>query len=208
LEDHKGSWEMQMRANIGSTFLIVVGLFFGSAAWGQDVAKMEKPTTMSSDTTREFSSSKVSQLSLDLVASANAGPLANPEPLAAASPIMAMPVIATKKSDATVKNEARNKKFWYSLAAVNHGAAAFDAWSTRSAVQRGGQELNPLLKPFANSDAIYATIQVVPFGMDYLGRRMMRSHNPVLRKIWWLPQTASTALSLAAGVHNMGVSSR
>jgi hypothetical protein len=197
-----------MRANIGSSFLIIVVLFFGSSAWGQDMAKSVEPTTAINRTDREFSSSKVSTVSLDLLASANAGPLANPEPAAATSPIEATPILPTKKSDAPQVNESRNKRIWYSLVAANHSAAAFDAWSTRSSIQRGAQELNPLLKPFANSNAIYASIQVVPFGMDYLGHRMMRSNNPVIRKMWWLPQTASTALSFAAGIHNMGVNAR
>jgi hypothetical protein len=44
--------------------------------------------------------------------------------------------------------------------------------------------------------------------MDYLGRRLMRSNNAFLRKMWWVPQTASAVCSLAAGIHNMGVNPR
>jgi hypothetical protein len=41
--------------------------------------------------------------------------------------------------------------------------------------------------------------------MDYLGRRMMVSQHRWMRKMWWLPQTAGTGMSLAAGVHNVGL---
>jgi hypothetical protein len=88
---------------------------------------------------------------------------------------------------------------------MGHGAAGFDAWSTRQAVNRGARELNPLMAPFANSAAMYPAAQIMPFGVDYLAHRMMRSNNHVIRKLWWVPQTASTVASLAAGIHNMGV---
>ena len=95
---------------------------------------------------------------------------------------------------------------WYALAFAGHGAAAFDAWSTRRAISNGaGTEANPLLRPFAHSGALYVATQVSPALMDYFGRRMMRSSHPWVRKMWWLPQSAGTAMSLAAGVHNVGV---
>jgi hypothetical protein len=62
-----------------------------------------------------------------------------------------------------------------------------------------------LQRPFANSNAIYATTQVTPLIMDYLGRRMMRSRYPLFRRFWWVPQTASASVSLAAGIHNYRV---
>jgi hypothetical protein len=87
--------------------------------------------------------------------------------------------------------------------AVNHGAAAFDAWTTRRAIGGGyGTEGDPLQRPFANSNAIYATTQVVPVLMDYMGHRMIRSEHPTIRKFWWIPQAASAGVSLAAGMHN------
>jgi hypothetical protein len=97
------------------------------------------------------------------------------------------------------------RKIWYALAATGHGAAAFDAWSTRRAVSRGYSEGNPFLAPFANSSAIYAATQVSPIVMDYLGKRMMVSQNRWIRRIWWLPQAAGTGFSIFAGVHNVGV---
>jgi hypothetical protein len=98
------------------------------------------------------------------------------------------------------------QKAWYALTFAGHGAAAFDAWSTRRAISGNyGTESNPLLRPFAHSGALYAATQVSPAFMDYLGRRMMASQHRWVRKMWWLPQTAGTGMSLAAGVHNVGV---
>jgi hypothetical protein len=101
---------------------------------------------------------------------------------------------------------SRQRKLWYALTFTGSGAAAFDAWSTRRAISGNyGRESNPLLRPFAHSGMLYAAMQVSPALMDYLGRRMMVSQHRWVRKMWWLPQTAGTGMSLAAGVHNVGV---
>ena len=86
--------------------------------------------------------------------------------------------------------------------ATSHSAAVFDAWSTRRAVSDGYTEGNPLLRPFANSNAIYAATQVSPAEMDYLGHRMMTSNHPWMRKFWWVPPTAGAGFSFGAGIHN------
>jgi len=87
---------------------------------------------------------------------------------------------------------------------AGHTAATFDDWSTRRAItQDGGRELNPLMKPFAHSNFLYVAGQVSPTLMDYLGHRMMTNQRPWVRRMWWLPQGANTALSIAAGVHNV-----
>jgi hypothetical protein len=100
----------------------------------------------------------------------------------------------------------QQKKLWYTLTFAGHGAAAFDAWSTRRAVSGNyGTESNPLLRPFAHNGSLYVATQVSPALMDYLGRRMMVSRHGWLRKMWWLPQTAGAGMSLAAGAHNVGV---
>jgi hypothetical protein len=100
----------------------------------------------------------------------------------------------------------RQKKAWYALTFASSGAAAFDAWSTRRAISGGyGTEANPLLAPFSHSGALYAATQVSPLVMDIIGRKMMTSQYPLLRKLWWLPQTAGTGMSVFAGVHNVGV---
>ncbi len=98
---------------------------------------------------------------------------------------------------------ARKRRIWYGLMATSHGAAAFDAWTTRRAIYGGyGTEANPLMRPFANSGAIYAATQVSPAIMDYLGHRLMTSDNRWMRRLWWLPQAAGTSLSFSAGTHN------
>jgi hypothetical protein len=124
------------------------------------------------------------------------------EPASAAAPLKSAVKPATPESYET----SRQRKIWYGLMAASHGAAAFDAWTTRRAISGGyGTEGDPLQRPFANSGAIYATTQVVPALMDFLGHRMMRSENPTLRKFWWIPQAASTSVSLGAGIHNYRV---
>ena len=50
---------------------------------------------------------------------------------------------------------------------------------------------------------MYAATQVSPLVMDYIGKRMMVSQHKWMRRMWWLPQSAGTGLSLYAGVHNV-----
>ena len=122
-----------------------------------------------------------------------------PRPAGEPAPFLKSPLKGTYETGG-------QRKLWYGLAAVSHGAAVFDAWSTRRALSGNyGVEANPLMRPFAHSGAIYAATQVSPAVMDYLGRRMMVSHHGWVRKMWWVPQTAGTGVSLAAGVHNVGV---
>ncbi len=147
---------------------------------------------------------------------ANAASSAN-APVFSASDVMASagavaprsagePAPALKSPLTSTYETRRQRKLWYGLAAVSHGAAVFDAWSTRRALSGNyGVEANPLLRPFAHSGALYAATQVSPAFMDFLGRRMMVSHHGWIRKIWWVPQTAGTGVSLAAGAHNVGV---
>jgi hypothetical protein len=107
----------------------------------------------------------------------------------------------------TRPRETRGQRIaWYTLAVTGHGAAAFDAYSTRRALSGGyGTEGNPFLRPFANSNALYAVTQVSPVIMDFLGKRMMVSEHRWVRRMWWLPQAAGSGFSIGAGVHNMGV---
>jgi hypothetical protein len=116
------------------------------------------------------------------------------------SPLVSSPVQpATPDSYET----PRKRAIWYGLMAAGHGTAAFDAWTTRKAITGGyGIEGDPFERPFAHSDAIYATTQVTPLVMDYVGYRMMRSRYSLFRKFWWIPQTASASVSLGAGLHN------
>ena len=103
------------------------------------------------------------------------------------------------------RETSAQRKEWYALLVTSHAAAAFDAWSTRRAVVQGYTEANPLLRPFANSNAIYVATQVSPVVMDYLGKRMMVSQHGWIRKMWWVPQVAGSGLSIGAGVHNVGI---
>ena len=111
------------------------------------------------------------------------------------------------KAAYTRPRETRGQRVaWYTLAVTGHGAAAFDAYSTRRALSGGyGTESNPLLRPFAHSGALYAATQVSPAVMDLIGKRMMVSENRWVRRMWWLPQAAGSGFSIAAGVHNLGV---
>lgn len=102
-----------------------------------------------------------------------------------------------------------SKRLWYALLVAQHSAAVFDAWSTRDAIQSGrADELNPLLRPFAHSNAIYAATQAGPGLLDYLGHRMMGSPKGWVRRLWWVPQLAGTAGSLWSGAHNLTVAPR
>jgi hypothetical protein len=101
-----------------------------------------------------------------------------------------------------------SRRNWIALSAAQHAAAAFDAYTTRDAISRGAGEMDPLMRPFANSSAIYAAIQVAPAALDFAARRMQRSPNNFLRHTWWLPQSLSTGMFLFSGVHNLHVAGR
>ncbi len=101
-----------------------------------------------------------------------------------------------------------SRRSWILLSIADHSAAAFDAYSTRAAISRGATEADPLIRPFAGSDGLYAAIQVAPLALDFVARRMQRSQSSLLRHTWWLPQSASTGLFLFAGAHNLTVPGR
>jgi hypothetical protein len=102
----------------------------------------------------------------------------------------------------------RTSRSWLALAMMQHGAATFDAYSTRQAIGHGAVEDDPLMRPFAHSGAIYAAIQVGPLLLDYVARRMQHSEYGMVRRMWFVPQSASAAGFLISGVHNLGVASR
>lgn len=101
--------------------------------------------------------------------------------------------------------ETHPRRAWLVLSIAQHSAATFDAYSTRQAVSKGASEADPIMRPFANSPAIYGAIQICPLVLDYAARRMERSQNSFLRHTWWVPQTAATGIFLFSGVHNMNV---
>jgi hypothetical protein len=97
----------------------------------------------------------------------------------------------------------RERKIWYGLVAVGHSTAIFDAYTTRRAISGNyGAESDPLMRPFAHSNAMYFATQVSPAILDYLGHRMMTSEHPWMRRVWWVPQVAGSSLSISAGIHN------
>jgi hypothetical protein len=115
---------------------------------------------------------------------------------------------APAKPVRVISAETYPKRDWILLSIAQHSAATFDAYSTRQAVATGATEADPFMRPFANSPAIYAAIQVGPAILDYAAHRMQRSENNFIRHNWWIPQTVSTGMFLFSGVHNMSVANR
>ena len=142
-----------------------------------------------------------SAVSAPVAANADPSPAAiEPTPLISSyRPVYGAPIKAV--SDRWQKRE------WLALSIAAHGAAGFDAWTTRKVLSSvpNAQESNPLLRPFAGNASMYAAVQVAPTILDYLSRRMMNSRHDVLRNTWWLPQAVSAVVSVASGVHNLGV---
>ncbi len=114
-----------------------------------------------------------------------------------------IPEVSTKENKFREALSQPSRKQWLALALLQHGAAAFDAYSTRQAVGHGAVEDNPMLRPFAGSQAIYAATQVAPLLFDLMARQMQRSEYPLFRRFWWMPQTLSAGLSIFSGVHNL-----
>ncbi len=97
-------------------------------------------------------------------------------------------------------------KMWFVLGAMEHGAATFDAWSTRRNIVAGTMhETDPIMRPFANSNAMYAAVQVAPVLFDLLSKQMLRNSHSWVRKAWWVPQSASTVASILSGAHNVAI---
>ncbi|MCI0624407.1 MAG: hypothetical protein L0387_22640 [Acidobacteria bacterium] len=122
---------------------------------------------------------------------------ANPVPMATVSPLWAK------------RQEQRTPQLWWALAGAGHSAAAFDAYASRRAIQTGrGRELNPLMQPFANSNALYFATQAQPALLDFVGLHLLHSNKRWMRRLWWVPQVAGTAASLWVGAHNLRIGSR
>jgi hypothetical protein len=110
-----------------------------------------------------------------------------------------------KTQEVTMAERRGYTRSWLALSLMQHGAATFDAYSTRQAISRGAVEDDPMMRPFAHSGVMYAAIQAGPVALDFIARRMQHSEFGVVRRMWWVPQTASTATFLFAGVHNLSV---
>jgi hypothetical protein len=118
-----------------------------------------------------------------------------------------IPTSSSKEHPITEAMSMPSRNAWIALSIAQHGAAAFDAYSTRQAVGHGAVEDDPMMRPFAHSPAIYVATQVGPVIFDLLARRMQRSEYPMLRRLWWMPQSMSAGLSIFSGVHNLSVAS-
>jgi hypothetical protein len=117
-----------------------------------------------------------------------------------------IPAFEPAKQNSIIRAESvPSRRAWLALAFVEHGAAAFDAYSTREAISRGAVEADPIMRPFVHSPGLYAAIQVGPVVLDLVSRRMQRSQNNFIRRMWWLPQSIGTASSIFSGVHNLNV---
>jgi hypothetical protein len=117
-------------------------------------------------------------------------------------------ILVSEPQPATAMNlvpaeSAPSRRPWLILSAVQHSAAAFDAYSTRRAITRGAIETDPLMRPFAHSPAVYAAIQLGPAMLDIVARRMQRSRNNLWRHARWVPQSASTGAFLFSGIHDL-----
>jgi hypothetical protein len=132
-------------------------------------------------------------------------PLRSAQNVLSLSTIRIQPIEPANEHQVIQARPFPSRRAWLALSLVEHGAAAFDAYSTREAIGRGAVELDPTMRPFAHSPALYAAIQVSPVLLDFVARKMQRSQNNFVRRMWWLPQTASTANFLYSGVHNFNV---
>jgi hypothetical protein len=188
-----------------------------NAVSGAPAAAISNQATHSS-LTEDVSSAPAPKIKTDVEEASNSNPAPLPNGTAlstslalhSAEPILprsaGAPALSPRAPYMRTYETRQQRKLWYTLTFAGHGAAAFDAWSTRRAVSGNyGTESNPLLRPFAHNGSMYVATQVSPAFMDYLGRRMMVSRHRWMRKMWWLPQTAGTGMSLAAGAHNVGV---
>ena len=165
------------------------------------IANGERPTVPAATSD---SSSKDATLTASLPSAPVAKVKADLEPVylrAAGQPFQPVRPVRTRPYETP-----RQRKMWYALTIAGSSGAAFDAWSTHRAVTGGyGQEANPFLRPFAKSNAIYAATQVSPAVMDFVGKRMMVSQNPSIRKLWWLPQVLGTGMSFFSAAHNVSI---
>ena len=177
------------------------------ASSGKEVLSAEK---LSADTEASVAFAP-GRLIPEPVAPVNLAPaaaVANPAFAVAIEPTPVMSVYGPvyKPPVRAVSDPWQNRE-WLGLSIAAHGAAGFDAWSTRRVISSvpNAQEMNPFLRPFAGNASMYAAVQVVPTVLDFVSRRMMNSRHEWERHTWWLPQAVSAVVSLSSGVHNLGV---
>jgi hypothetical protein len=138
-------------------------------------------------------------------ATSNSGPIQTAQSVLSLSSIRIQPVEPVKEQPVIQAEPTPSRRAWLALSLVQHGAATFDAYSTREAISRGAVEMDPMMRPFAQSPGLYAAIQVGPVLLDIVSRKMQRSQYNFVRRMWWLPQSMSTAGFLYSGAHNLNV---
>ena len=164
-------------------------------------------TTLTPDLAAAYSGKKVpSSNDPSVTGTTNSAPLRSAQNALSLSSIRIQPVEPDNEHQVIQgANFALAANAWLALSLVQHGAATFDAYSTRQAISRDAVELDPMMRPFAQSPGLYAAIQVGPVLLDFVSRKMQRSQNNFVRRMWWLPQSLSTAGFLYSGVHNFEV---
>jgi hypothetical protein len=174
-------------------------------------APAAKPIYVTSET--ESSSSRMNVASVELVSENSKPGAVKPVSFDTAQEGQTLSTIRIPESQSSKENaieravNSPSRRQWIALAIIEHGAAGFDAYSTRQAVGHGAVEQDPLMRPFAGSPAIYLATQVGPVLFDLLARHMQHSEYPLVRRVWWMPQTLSAGISIFSGVHNLHVAS-
>jgi hypothetical protein len=183
-------------------FCVVVSLISSSPAARAQVAitapfpltaSNSPPDALLSTTSTSHSSSKPLLISYPTPTVRTAS-IIEPPPMKSMRPLAAESVPSHRK--------------WLLLVVASSSAAALDAYSTRRSIAAGNIETDPTMRPFAHSPAIYVATQIPPLVMDFAGYKIAHSRNFVLRRLWWIPQTGGTALSLFAGAHNLSIAGR
>jgi hypothetical protein len=170
-----------------------------------------KPDYVTSDT--ESSSTRLNVASVELVSENSKSSSLRPVSFNPGQETQTLSTIRIPEPNSSKENaieraiKSPSRRQWIALAIIEHGAAGFDAYSTRQAVGHGAVEQDPLMRPFAGSPAIYVATQVGPVLFDLLARHMQRSEYSLVRRVWWMPQSLSAGISIFSGVHNLNVAS-
>ena len=192
---------MKLPINLRCLEVALIGLLCVTAVHGQ-----EAQSATQSDTQMIAARISAGPLDSSATSGSNLAEAAMALPSPTILPLTPQPILRPATRHSEGGPSARELKVWKGLLIAEHSAAIFDAWTTRESLQSGnGYERNPLIKPFANSAAVYPVLQLAPVGFDFLSHRMMRSQNRIIRKTWWLPQVVSTGASLWCGARNLRV---
>jgi hypothetical protein len=93
---------------------------------------------------------------------------------------------------------AQVDKKYVSLAVASKIALGMDIQTTRTNLDHGCREMNPILGPHPSTGRMVDTTLPINLGLDYLGLRMKRNGS----RIWWLPQALGIAVHVAGAANN------